>query len=136
TRRSAATCSCSSSIRRVSPPIEARPVACGDGGNGGFRLRGAVLTGGARRRMGRDKALIEIDGRAMAVIVAATLVEAGCEPVVAVGGDAEQLTGLGLAFVPDVEPGAGPLGGVVGALEWFATDRRAGDRPDDRPDDW
>ena len=39
---------------------------------------GAVLTGGKSRRMGRDKALVEVDGEPMALRVAHALVEA-CE---------------------------------------------------------
>jgi molybdopterin-guanine dinucleotide biosynthesis protein A len=75
---------------------------------------GAVLTGGASSRMGRDKAAIEVDGVAMADRVAAALRAAGAAAVVTVGG-----TG---ADVVDDHPGDGPLGGVLTALRW------AGDR--------
>lgn len=81
---------------------------------------GAVLTGGASRRMGRDKALIEVDGRPMAVTVARTLLTAGASEVVAVGGDAEGLSAAGLDVVPDRYPGEGPLGGIITALGHFA----------------
>jgi molybdopterin-guanine dinucleotide biosynthesis protein A len=77
---------------------------------------GAVLCGGASRRMGRDKALIEVDGRALARRVADALAAAGAVAVVAVGGDGPALRRLGLATVPDDAPGAGPLGGIVTAL--------------------
>jgi molybdenum cofactor guanylyltransferase len=77
---------------------------------------GAVLCGGASRRMGADKALLEVDGRAMASRVAAALAAAGGRPVRAVGGDAAGLTSLGLDVVPDLDPGEGPLGGIVTAL--------------------
>ena len=77
---------------------------------------GAVLCGGGSRRMGRDKALVVVDGRALAVRVADTLRAAGAAGVVAVGGDAAALAALGLAVVPDDEPGAGPLAGIVTAL--------------------
>jgi molybdopterin-guanine dinucleotide biosynthesis protein A len=77
---------------------------------------GAVLCGGASRRMGRDKALLEIEGQAMAVRVASALIDAGAEPVVAVGGNADALATLGLAGVADEHPGEGPLGGLVSAL--------------------
>lgn len=84
--------------------------------SGSGRLVGAVLCGGASTRMGRDKALVPIDGQAMAVRVAGALRAAGCDPVVAIGGDAVALGALGLAVVPDGWPGEGPLGGVVTAL--------------------
>ena len=42
---------------------------------------GAVLCGGASRRMGSDKALLGVEGRAMAVRVAGALAAAGGRPV-------------------------------------------------------
>jgi molybdenum cofactor guanylyltransferase len=80
------------------------------------RFDGYVLCGGASRRMGRDKALVPVDGVAMARRVADALAAAGAERVVAVGGDAAALDGLGLASRPDRWPGEGPLGGLVTAL--------------------
>lgn len=80
------------------------------------RFAGAVLCGGASRRMGRDKALIEVDGRPLAARVADAVAAAGAGGVVAVGGDLAALRAAGLAAVPDDEPGAGPLIGVVTAL--------------------
>ena len=97
------------------------------------RFAGAVLCGGASRRMGRDKALIEVDGRPLAARVADAVVEAGAGAVVAVGGDLAALRAAGLAAVPDDEPGAGPLVGVVTALavagSGGATARREGAAP-------
>jgi molybdenum cofactor guanylyltransferase len=77
---------------------------------------GAVLCGGASRRMGRDKALIVVDGQALAVRVAQALAAAGATRVVAIGGHLEALQAEGLAVVPDADPGAGPLAGIVTAL--------------------
>lgn len=97
------------------------------------RFAGAVLCGGASRRMGRDKALIEVDGRPLAARVADAVAEAGAGAVVAVGGDLAALRAAGLAAVPDDEPGAGPLVGVVTALavagSGGATARREGAAP-------
>ena len=81
---------------------------------------GAVLTGGASRRMGRTKALIELDGVPMARRVADALASAGCISVIAYGGDPVELEPLGLPVLADRYPGSGPLGGVLGALEMFA----------------
>jgi molybdopterin-guanine dinucleotide biosynthesis protein A len=72
--------------------------------------------------MGRTKALIEIDGTAMAARVAGALREAGCAPVLAYGGDPDELAPLGLAVTPDRYPGTGPLGGVLGLLEMLAVE--------------
>jgi molybdenum cofactor guanylyltransferase len=72
--------------------------------------------------MGRTKALIDVDGRPMAAQVAATLLEAGCAPVVALGGDPVELEPLGLTVVADSQPGEGPLGGVITALEEFGAE--------------
>ena len=67
--------------------------------------------------MGRDKALIEVGGRALASIAAGALGDAGADDVFVVGGDRDALEGVGLRFVPDRRPGEGPLGGIVTALE-------------------
>ncbi len=77
---------------------------------------GAVLCGGRSRRMGTDKALVEVDGVAMAERVARALEAAGCAPVAFVGGDAVGLGRFGRPFHPDHWPGEGPLGGVLTAL--------------------
>jgi molybdenum cofactor guanylyltransferase len=81
---------------------------------------GAVLCGGASRRMGRDKALIDVDGRALAARVAEVLAAAGARRVVAVGGDLAALRAAGLDAVPDDDPGEGPLGGILTALAHLA----------------
>lgn len=85
-----------------------------------MRVAGAVLTGGVSRRMGSDKALLEVGGTAMSARVAAALTGAGCSPVVAVGGAAADLRSLGLDVVADAHPGEGPLGGILTALDALA----------------
>jgi len=74
---------------------------------------GAVLVGGKSRRMGRDKALIEIDGTPLVDRLAAVLQAAGCDPVIAVGPT--ELSGR-LTHLDDLAPGTGPLGGILTAL--------------------
>lgn len=85
-------------------------------------VAGAVLAGGRSRRMGRDKALVELDGRPMVQAVLDALTDAGIDPCVVVGGDAAPLSALGVEVVPDAFPGEGPLGGVVTALDRFEAD--------------
>lgn len=81
-----------------------------------MRFCGAVLCGGASSRMGRDKALLPVDGVAMAARVAEALRTAGADAVYAVGGDAAGLRGVGLTVVADDEPGAGPFPATLSAL--------------------
>lgn len=82
-------------------------------------IAGVVLTGGASRRMGRTKALVEVDGIPLADRVATALRGGGCDPVVAIGGDPEELAALSVPVVPDRHPGHGPLGGILHGLELF-----------------
>jgi molybdopterin-guanine dinucleotide biosynthesis protein A len=85
-------------------------------------VAGAVLTGGAGRRIGGSKPLVEFGGVALASLVTDALRSAGCTPVVAVGGDADELAALQLEVIPDLWPGEGPLGGLVTACRsLFAT---------------
>jgi molybdopterin-guanine dinucleotide biosynthesis protein A len=81
-----------------------------------------VLTGGASSRMGRDKALIEVDGIAMAVRVATALRAGGCGEVWCQGGDITSLATAGLDVVPDEYPGQGPLPAIATALATAAPD--------------
>jgi molybdopterin-guanine dinucleotide biosynthesis protein A len=66
--------------------------------------------------MGRDKALLPVEGAAMAARVAAALRDAGAAEVLAVGGDDRRLRALGLEVRPDERPGAGPLPATITAL--------------------
>jgi molybdenum cofactor guanylyltransferase len=66
--------------------------------------------------MGRDKALLPVEGRAMASRVADALRGAGAAEVLAIGGDAAALTALGFDVRPDAQPGAGPLPATITAL--------------------
>jgi molybdopterin-guanine dinucleotide biosynthesis protein A len=85
-------------------------------------LGGAVLAGGASRRMGTDKALVEVDGDALVLKATCALDAAGAVPVVVVGGNQAALEALGLRYVDDAWPGEGPLGGIITALEHIERD--------------
>lgn len=82
--------------------------------SGGFAA--AVLCGGRSRRFGRDKALVELDGRTMAERVADALRHAGALEVVVVGGEPAAADRARCRRVPDRWPEAGPLGGIISAL--------------------
>jgi molybdopterin-guanine dinucleotide biosynthesis protein A len=73
-----------------------------------------VLAGGESSRMGRDKALMNLNGAPL--VVGAVRLAASIAPGAAVIGAAERLAGLGLTVLPDDYPGAGPLGGIATAL--------------------
>lgn len=71
--------------------------------------------------MGRNKALIDIDGRAMAARVLDALRELGASPLLLVGGDPDELAALDVPVVADQAPGQGPVGGILTALDHLAS---------------
>jgi molybdopterin-guanine dinucleotide biosynthesis protein A len=80
-------------------------------------IGGLVLAGGRSRRLGRDKALIEISGRSLlrrSVELLATV----CVHVSVSGRDPSSF-GLDLDWFLDDIPGIGPMGGIVTALRLF-----------------
>ena len=79
-------------------------------------LTGLVLAGGSSRRMGRDKALLELDGVALVQLVVERL-EGICEEVLIVGGDPAAYPDLGARLVADVFAGVGVLGGIHAGLQ-------------------
>lgn len=79
------------------------------------RFAAVVLAGGASRRMGRDKAVVDVGGRPMLERVADAVTEAGADPVVIGGGP---LRHGRLDVLPDRRPGSGPLAAIADALVW------------------
>src|SRR4051794_29510660 len=92
-------------------------------GTDGPTWLGAVLAGGRSRRMGRDKASLELeDGRPMAARSVDALRALRRQPlvvthVVVVGGDPALARQLEVGFVADPEPPSGPVGGLLAALD-------------------
>ncbi len=72
---------------------------------------GVLLTGGASRRLGRDKSTLVFHGETLAAR-AARVLAAVCDPVVEAGPGVS-----GLVAVQEDPPGAGPLAGVLAAVE-------------------
>lgn len=74
--------------------------------------------------MGRSKAWVPVGGVPMAVLVARALRDGGCRPVVFVGGEPARRADREpvVPTVPDLHPGAGPLGAVLTALHAFPGD--------------
>jgi molybdenum cofactor guanylyltransferase len=76
---------------------------------------GYVLAGGRSSRMGRDKAMLEIDGVTMIDRAIDLIRGVGIEPVV-VGRTGKTDRSLRASVIDDDWPGAGPLGGIATAL--------------------
>jgi len=78
-------------------------------------IAGYVLAGGGSTRFGRDKALVEFDGKPMLLRM--------CELVEAITGKVEVVAAQGKYStihedsIPDRWPGEGPLGGIITALQ-------------------
>jgi molybdopterin-guanine dinucleotide biosynthesis protein A len=77
---------------------------------------GVVLAGGASRRMGTDKAFVDVGGRPMLLRVVDALAQGGCHVVVCQGGDVARAAALGLDTWSDVVGPAGPVGAIASAL--------------------
>jgi molybdopterin-guanine dinucleotide biosynthesis protein A len=75
---------------------------------------GFVLAGGHSSRMGREKALLEINGTPL-LVRAALLLQPLCSGVTLVGPP-ERYQHLGFACVADEHPDLGPLEGILTAL--------------------
>jgi molybdenum cofactor guanylyltransferase len=77
-------------------------------------VAGFVLAGGKSSRMGRDKALLEIDGESMIARATRLMQTVLSAPVVI--ASTPGFEALGLRIVADDFPGYGPLGGIATAL--------------------
>lgn len=82
-------------------------------------LTGLVLAGGASRRMGGDKALLDVDGQPLVHHVAQRLATVCTSVLVAPG--ARRLPSMPWRQVPDHATGEGPLGGIIGGLAAAST---------------
>jgi molybdopterin-guanine dinucleotide biosynthesis protein A len=84
-----------------------------------MKLSGVVLAGGASRRMGRDKAWVEVDGQPLIIRAVDMLRELGVAEVFISGRAGTDYSDLACPVLLDLEPGGGPLGGIERAL-WAA----------------
>ena len=78
-------------------------------------IAGAVLAGGRSRRMGRDKALIIVDGETLAERTASILSAGGCDPVHIVGRQ-PALQKMSWPVITETGTAHHPLLGVCAAL--------------------
>ncbi len=79
-------------------------------------VTGVVLAGGASRRMGRDKAFLDLGGRPLIAHVLDRMAGV-CAEVLIVANDVQRYAGLGVPVVPDRFPGVGVLGGLHAGLQ-------------------
>jgi molybdenum cofactor guanylyltransferase len=88
---------------------------------------GVILAGGLARRMGGgDKPLREIGGRTILERIIARLAPQCDGLILNANGDPARFESLGLPVVADQAPGfAGPLAGLLAALDWTAAHRPA-----------
>lgn len=110
-------------VVEAAPPAPPRAVPRGV-------VVGAVLTGGASRRMGEQKALVKVDEVPLARRVADALERGGAGPIVLVGGDRRVFDELVMEGIPDRWPGIGPLGGIATAVLDAAPTQPAPDAPE------
>ncbi|MEH3154230.1 MAG: molybdenum cofactor guanylyltransferase [Gordonia paraffinivorans] len=92
-------------------------------------LAGIVLAGGASRRMGEDKAALDLGGQPMLTRIVTEL-RRRCDPITVVAAQdsaayAAFSEAPGLRWVTDEDPGTGPLGALAAGL----TDAAAHDVP-------
>jgi molybdopterin-guanine dinucleotide biosynthesis protein A len=83
-------------------------------------VTGFVLAGGKSTRMGRDKAVLQLDGRMLLEQALGTLSHV-CSEVMVLGAR-ELYSNFGAEVVEDIFPGCGPLGGIHAALSRSSTE--------------
>jgi molybdopterin-guanine dinucleotide biosynthesis protein A len=84
------------------------------------RVIGAVLAGGASRRMGEPKALVELAGRPLIAHAVDAVADAGLEPVVVAKPDSP-IPDLGVTILDEPAEPQHPLCGIVAALRYADT---------------
>ncbi len=87
------------------------------------RIIAGVLAGGRGRRIGQDKATIDLDGRPLISYPAGALKSVGLDVVLALREGQETPADLvDVSFVRDEFEDAGPLGGLHALLTWMPTE--------------
>ena len=78
-----------------------------------------ILAGGKSRRMGQDKAFIDIDGRTLVEIMTERA-SLSADKVFISAGNPELFRFLPFQVVPDIYPGQGPLSGLHAVMKGYA----------------
>ena len=79
-------------------------------------IEAAILAGGRSRRMGSDKALLNLGSKTVIEKLIQTLRAANYDPIRIIGPPRPQTEKLGLPIQPDLLSDSGPLGGIHAAL--------------------
>jgi molybdopterin-guanine dinucleotide biosynthesis protein A len=82
-------------------------------------ITGFILAGGASRRMGTDKALMDYGGRLL-LLHMASIISPSVRRVVVISNHTQH-RGHGLDVIPDIVPGLGPVGGIFSGLSFSDT---------------
>lgn len=80
------------------------------------KISAIILAGGESRRMGRDKAWLEWEGRPLIGWAVDKVRRLGIEEIFVSGRPEGDYTQLGCPVLFDLEPGLGPLGGIERGL--------------------
>ena len=81
-----------------------------------MNLSGVILAGGQSRRMGRDKAWIELEGQSLIARSISVLHELGIADIFISGRPGVDYSSFGHPVLLDLEPGRGPVGGIERGL--------------------
>ena len=82
----------------------------------------AILAGGKSRRMGRDKAFVELAGAPMIQWVISAVAQCSARALI-ISNEPGKYSQFGLPVYPDVIPGMGPLSGLFTAFTVTGADR-------------
>lgn len=88
-------------------------------------VTGIVLAGGASRRMGRDKAWVELGGKILIARVIDVL-RLICDEIIVVANEPWRFEPLGVRVMPDEFPNTGSLGGLFSGLKAAQTELAIG----------
>lgn len=78
-------------------------------------MNGIILAGGRSRRLGTDKTVVSLGGKRLTQIAMDTI-SLVADDIIIVTNSPELFRDLPARLTPDVEPGAGPLGGILSGL--------------------
>ncbi|NLI93869.1 MAG: molybdenum cofactor guanylyltransferase [Peptococcaceae bacterium] len=81
-----------------------------------LQVTGVLLTGGESRRMGKNKALLELDGKPL-IERTLDILRKTCSEVVISSRSEDLYSSYGYQVIPDIFPGKGPLGGLYSVLQ-------------------